>query len=1149
MSKFFRCIVCAALVLNNTLLLFPTLHSSAATVETKAQRMLARGGEYDLDHVVVTYKNNPKEPKLVPVSASVASTITISTADNQDNRMVQDKHQRLEDKLNQLLNDPNVEAVQPQYIYKTEAWTRVSNKDTPNDFDLNSGSPQTGNHWYYEKEHLREMWQDQDCFNAGAGCGGSNSVIVAVIDTGLAYENRSTTGFADRPTPTPTATPSPVFTFTKNDDMFAAGNIHLWQNTAEINGNAGVNCSDGLDDDGNGYIDDCYGANTDQFINCSLIVSCDADQTKETGHPNDDGGHGTFVTGLITSLVDNALGSVSPAPNITLMPIKASFHDQGSFGSLQLIEAISYAVAHGAKVINMSLAGPTFDSGFNTAVQNAVNAGVTVIAASGNTNSAVSYPAAFDNVISVGAVTAIGSRAYYSNYGSNLDLVTYVGNGASGPGDAIYQRSYACFFINPSCYTSNDYSTFSTQYGIGTSYASPQVVALAALLISAKPNISRAALQAKMYAYATDINTPGFDNETGNGIINYEASYAAVAADVAPTITITEPNGTADTPDTSFNITWTDADPDDNATINLYYDNNASGLDGTLIPDCSNLSEDSATNNCVLDTRGFPPGSYYIYGCIYDNVNSTSTSPTCTYSTGAMTVSHTLKRDWGIISMNTQLSTVNFTTVFDAAPMLTVNDCSENGGEKYYVNVKNITSTNFQAQMVENTRVGYDNVHIPEAFCWYATQSFNTDEKVGMTSLDQNWKSVTFNAAFASAPKVFTTITTENDTDLAYTNVRNVTTTGFEMRIMEPQGWDGVHFSEKVNWIAFVDNPAGQEGFSSVTQSSLSLWTPVSFAPAFSTAPALVADMSTTNGGDPATIDVRNLTKNGFEYRIEEDPASFDGVHPLESINWAAFAYTTTNGLQSGTITVNQVFSTVTFPVVFQNAPKVFAEIDTENGGDTIQVDLQNVTNKSFQVRIEEDPKAGWDGIHTTETIAWYALPAPLATEQLGFAMIDTNWKTIPFSTPYISPQFPRVFAEIDSNFGTDTIKIDIRNVNLNSFDIKIEEDVKAGWDGGHMKEVIAWMAFDAASPPIGGTGKAGQLASNSNWLPVTFPSPFGSVPKLIADMNTVNGAEPARVDIRNLTTTGFEVRSEEQPHVYDGIHSALESVVWYAWP
>ncbi|MFQ5492919.1 MAG: S8 family serine peptidase [Candidatus Dojkabacteria bacterium] len=1104
----------ALIVLGTNVILLPVNNVSAQSEPDGAEEVLDRADEYDLDHLFVKYKNSD-EPQLVEVDPASNGQITVFSESNKYDGDIVEKQERLADKFNQLLDNPRVEYVQPQYIYSIGAWSRSGTQDTPDDFDTTSPY----NHWYYDASNVREMWQDQDCQGGGAGCGGDSNATVAVIDTGLAYESR-TSAWGD--------------SFAPNDDMFGGSNINLYTNTAEINGDAGTNCFDEIDDDGNGFVDDCYGFNSAEYIYCSFTTSCTTTQEAEMGHPNDDGGHGTYVTGLIASLVDNNLGSVSPAHNVTIMPIKASFFHSGSFGSMELWWAIDYAVNQGADVINLSLAGPTFDQGLSDKLQWAKDNGVTVVAATGNTNSSVYYPAAFDSVIAVGAVRPNGTRAFYSNYGTDIDITAYVGNGG-GIGDTVYQRSYTCFFLNPNCYSTNAYTTFSNGYGIGTSYASPQVAAMVALIISAKPSITRQGIDNHLFGDATDLGTVGWDNQTGWGVIDFEKTYKNVSSNGAPTLAILEPNGVGDTGDTSFNITWTDSDPDDDAVINFYRDNDGAGFDGVLISGCDNIAQSAASDTCKFDTRPLPADDYYIYGCITDYVNPLD----CSYGGGPITISHTPIREFGLAVVSTDWVPISFQKTYSDPPIVFAEVSSENGTNKIFADIRNVTSAGFEVRIEENTMSGWNGIHGNEDISWYAVQSNTGAEKVGESVINTDWVSIDFLTSFASIPELFVMVQSENGGNIVYADVRNVSTTGFDVRLEEPVGWNGLHSDESVGWIAFETNPVtgGQEGKATTDQD----WSTVSFTPAFSEPPVLIVSVDTENEGNYVNADIRNLDANGFEFMMEEDILIQNGIHGDETVSWAAFPLSTINS-QSGTVSINSNWTEIYFPQSFESKPKVFVEINTENGQDTAEVDIKDVMPYSFTARIEEDKLAGWGaGGHTTETITWYAILNPGSGEQVGNSSVDHNWKTVTFSSPFTST--PKVFADVQTENGGQTAAVDMKNITTTAFEVKVEEDPRAGYDGNHAVETVSWLAFETPS-----MGETGTVAVDQDWTAVDLSSfGFSGVPKLLADIQTENGTHTVQVDIRNLSSTGFDVRMEEEPRIWDGLH-ALETVSWLAW-
>ncbi|WKZ27585.1 MAG: S8 family serine peptidase [Candidatus Dojkabacteria bacterium] len=1182
---------------------------------TRAREMLAVDQEYDLESVFVKYKQEDT-PRLLRIDSKSQNRYTIASAESVTDQ--KEKLQKLEQKITELLNDPNVEHVQPQFIYTLESWSDGPQRDTPNDYLINP-SPTPSSHWYYENSRLRELWNDQNCANAGSNCGGNDSAVVAVIDTGLAFENfdspwgdkfrvnqvleRRVASSASSGNTLVSLTGTPfvsamvgklVFNGTLNQyaiitaisgspssqatvelyyptvggpindtwdnhefdildqgsDMFTFGPsidsdkslpmINIYKNTSEIE-------NSGSDSDGNGYIDDVYGVNTADYVWCTFISTCSSSEQRSIGHPNDDHGHGTYVTGLVASLVANGYGSVSPAHKLTIMPIKANFYHNRSFGSMELWYGIDYAVNHGADVINMSLSGPVEDIGLTQKIQWARENGVVVVAATGNTASSVQYPAASEGAIAVGALRPNGERAFYSNFGPGLDVSAYVGNGA-GIGDTVYQRSYSCFFASPGCQTSFAYNSFSNGMGIGTSYAAPQVSALAGLLRAVKPNITVNKIEEVLYSTAIDVSSPGYDESTGWGAINYQATYAAVVNNVSPTLSILQPDGISDTADQFYNITWVDSDPDSNARINLFWDNDNSGFDGTPIEGCSNISEDSSTNSCQFDIRGMNNGSYYVYGCITDGINA----EVCSYSTGQLTVSHTIRRDSGTTGVTTTPHRVNFSESFSAAPVVFVQVTEEFGPDMVYTNLTNITATGFDIAIEENTRSGFDGIHTIEGLSWYAVSATSPSEQVGTLLVDHNWRQVTFNTPFVSIPKILANTQSEFGTDIVNIDIRNVTLTGFEIRLEEPPGYDGLHTFEWVGWTAFNTHPLS--GSQSGTNSSDHNWKTIVFPTPFASRPVLLAEVQSEVGADESIIDIRNLTNNGFDFRIEEDPFLLDGVHAEEGIAWLAIPAT-------AQAEITQKFSIdakvgqsnwvrVPFLKIMENNPYIFASISSENGGDTVEVDIRNINRVGFEARLEEDLRAGWDGGHLAETVDILVVDPMLTSLVTGTISGDHNWTDVTFSVPFVA--VPRIVATIQTENGGDTAMPDLRNITTEGFQVRVEEDVIAGWDGNHVNETIAWLALEPTDIPVGhqsGIVSINQpTAKNQLWNTVVFPTPFTSIPNIVFEINTENGADAVQADIRNLTSTGFQVRLEEEPNRYDGMHT-FESFVWYARP
>ncbi|QFT90662.1 Thermophilic serine proteinase precursor [Bacillus sp. THAF10] len=178
--------------------------------------------------------------------------------------------------------------------------------------------------------------------------------------------------------------------------------------------------------------------------------------------PHDELGHGTHVAGIVGAKTNNGIGIASIAQNVRMMPIKVG--DQHGAYASDIAKGIEYAVSNGAEIINISIAGPKSQA-VQDAIQQALSKGVLVVAAAGNkTSETVEYPAGFPGVLSVGASTASGALASFSNFGESVSVVAVGSNVIS-------------------TYPTNKSSTLEGYAWMdGTSMAAPMVASHAALL-------------------------------------------------------------------------------------------------------------------------------------------------------------------------------------------------------------------------------------------------------------------------------------------------------------------------------------------------------------------------------------------------------------------------------------------------------------------------------------------------------------------------------------------------------------------------------------------------------------------------------------------------------------------------------------------
>lgn len=283
------------------------------------------------------------------------------------------------------------------------------------------------------------------------------------------------------------------------------------------------------------------------------IVFDRGDGTVDTSASIQDGdGHGTDTSGIAAADTNDALATAGVAGGVSLMearvfPTPSPQHTNPAASTRDVAAAIDWAVAKGAKVINLSLGSTSADPTYEEpAVARALAAGVTVVAAAGNGNArgvgqpALDFPAADAGVIAVGAsalcdgasardfAAAYEYVASYSNYTTDRSRHFVVAPGGDPSAQQVSCAVTTC--IDYLQWILNLYSTTAFDGGsstvliAGTSMASPHVAGVAALMLSADPSLTPSQIAALIMSTATDIGDP----RQGHGRVNADAALAAV---------------------------------------------------------------------------------------------------------------------------------------------------------------------------------------------------------------------------------------------------------------------------------------------------------------------------------------------------------------------------------------------------------------------------------------------------------------------------------------------------------------------------------------------------------------------------------------------------------------------------------------------
>jgi serine protease len=446
-------------------------------------RVGATGRRYAAGRVIVKFRNGmtvggrTRAISLVAPTASLRARSGSTPVDIVDAEVSVDA----ETLARTLAARADVEYAQADY--------RVEPRFVPNDTFYRQAQ------WNFPQIDLERAWDIQP--------GAKDSVVVAVLDTGIAYENAIYQFQA--------------FSFPRGGQTYPAlGTVSVpFGRAPDL-----ADSSTGTKGDG-------------RFVAPHDFIWLDA-------HPNDMHGHGTHMAGTIGELTNNNLGMAGIAFNVKFMPLKVLssewddiFHSPEEGTDFVLATAIRYAADNGANIINMSLGrdGPPAPT-VEDAMRYAVGKGCFLALSGGNEftegNPVEVYAeiaSRLQGAVSVGAVDPNRARAPYSNTGPWVEIAAPGGSSLIPNGNGfVYQQTYDFDFVetyrlSPSQYHAPRFDVFAYIGGTGTSSAAAHVSGLAALLYQQgvkKPD----AIEAAIEKFATDLGAPGRDNEFGYGQIS-----------------------------------------------------------------------------------------------------------------------------------------------------------------------------------------------------------------------------------------------------------------------------------------------------------------------------------------------------------------------------------------------------------------------------------------------------------------------------------------------------------------------------------------------------------------------------------------------------------------------------------------------------
>ncbi len=384
---------------------------------------------------------------------------------------------------NSLGKFQEIEYAEPNYIY------HIDSAPTPNDSLYDQ-------QWAHRVMHIPEAWQITQ---------GDSSIHIGFVDTGVEWDHPDLVG---------------QFAVNSLEDINHNGLFDPWPSTEkrmDAHGNMVTGDLDGIDQDGNGYIDDVIGYD---FVDQSSLNFGDAKERDPIPQDEESHTHGTAVAGVIAAKSNNKIGVAGIAPKCRLVALRA-FDATGNAEDDDIASAIVYAADNNVRIVNLSFGDIVPSLLQRDAIHYATSKGVLVFASSGNDGSTnPHYPSDFDECVSVGGtVLATDNRTEsqwaQSTHGVGMDL--------TAPAVQIY-----------TLFGADSYQAIS-----GTSFSSPEAAAVAGLILSNNPKLSNIEVRSILESTCKHINLTNLGPFDANGRID---AFAAVSYKGSAAVKITSPH-------------------------------------------------------------------------------------------------------------------------------------------------------------------------------------------------------------------------------------------------------------------------------------------------------------------------------------------------------------------------------------------------------------------------------------------------------------------------------------------------------------------------------------------------------------------------------------------------------------------------------
>lgn len=705
--------------------------------------------------------------------------------------------------------------------------------------------------WHLPRIQAPQAWDTET---------GNSDIVVAILDTGVRYFQKDLGGLN-----------ASYF-----DPTHAEGN--MWVNWSEKNG------TDGIDDDGNGYVDDWIGWD---FVEDTYYPFYPCYEGEDCGgadnDPRDFNGHGTHCAGIVAAQNNNGeavasvaggwgTGGLEPVGNgVRIMPLRIGWSialfglPEFEVGVVEMdyaAEALYYAAENGARIASCSW-GSENTGGIGAAIDYFLASGGLIFKAAGNDSSSTpDYMGSRDDIINVAATDESDCKAEFSNYGSWVDI--------AAPGVEIWSLFHDHF---------DPYTDYVAPLD-GTSMAAPLAASVAALIWSQNPSWSAEEVKQMLYLSADPIDglscNSTYAGELGAGRINaYQAVHHLPDADFSADSTCGY---------NSLEVTFTDESK--GSITDWSWDFDGDGV------------EDSNEQNPTYIYNS--PGIYTVKLEVFNEYGSDVEE-----KVNFITVNEPgadINMEIGEVSgLDHTWKQVNFSRCF-VDPVVVAKPISYYGVDPAVVRMRNVDGRGFEIRVQEWNYLNGEH-DVTETVSYVVMESGShvlgdgTRVEAGsfVTNFTSSFYTVGFSESFTEAPVVAAAVASFNGTEAVTDRLQNITTGSFEFRMQEQERNDQSHSVETIHYIAWEPGSGTVNGLYFEVATTGNVVTEqfyrISFGSMITEEPRFLADMQTTNGVDPAVVRWQNRDPYGIEVKIEEERSlDSETTHAAEVVGYMAFS-------------------------------------------------------------------------------------------------------------------------------------------------------------------------------------------------------------------------------------------------------------------